>query len=95
MTFSPTPHGIRSKRSVRPRGRKPAIAGPCRARKIVPEIFVAVGQGQWSKVYHRAHLRNKQGYLYLCWRQSGTVETFYLGKVKQKSPTRSSTRRQA
>jgi hypothetical protein len=35
----------------------------------------------------KSHLRNRRGYLYLCWRDKGTVRNFYLGKAPRKSPT--------
>ncbi len=36
---------------------------------------------------HRAHLRNKKGYVYLRWREGKRVRTFYLGKAPRTSPT--------
>ncbi len=38
----------------------------------------------------RAHLRNKGGYVYLCWREGERVRNYYLGKAPRKSPTVSS-----
>ena len=45
------------------------------------------GEGQWSGRYHRAHLRNRRGYLELCWRDGERVRSFYLGKAAKKFPT--------
>jgi len=36
----------------------------------------------------RAHLRNKRGYVYLCWREGKRIRNLYLGKAPRKSPTR-------
>ncbi len=72
------------------RGRKTAArrsAGPRREQQTPPEIYVRSGEGQWSGRYHRAHLRNRRGYLELCWRDGERVRTFYLGKAAKKFPT--------
>lgn len=59
-------------------------------RRATPEIYVRVPdvEGRWYKTdYRRAHLRNKAGYLYLCWRDSSGVHSHYLGKAPKTSPT--------
>ena len=72
------------------RGRKTAprrSPGPRREQQTPPEIYVRAGEGQWSGRYHRAHLRNRRGYLELCWRDGERVRSFYLGKAAKKFPT--------
>ncbi len=84
---SPTNSRIRARSR---RGRKTAprrSPGPRRAQQTPPEIYVRAGEGQWSGRYHRAHLRNRRGYLELCWRDGERVRSFYLGKAAKKFPT--------
>lgn len=77
---SPTRH------SDRKTGRKrPSLAR--RAIREIPEIFVYVSEEAFGHRYKRAHLRNKRGYVYLCWREGVRVRNFYLGKAPRKSPT--------
>jgi hypothetical protein len=66
-----------------------AIAKSGRAN--VPDIYVKCIDPvhSWRDPYARAHLRNKRGYVYLSWRDGGTVRTFYLGKAPRSSPTES------
>jgi hypothetical protein len=87
MSVSPTP---RDRRSSSPRSRKirrKAIAAPRRADP--PRIYVALeGKEVWETGrFAEAHLRNKKGYVYLCWRDGDRVRNFYLGKAPRKSPT--------
>lgn len=60
---------------------------PC--RREPPEIEVKITTGStysgWQRV--KAQLRNKRGYIYLCWRDGKTVRTFYLGKAPRSCPT--------
>lgn len=58
-------------------------------RRKAPEIFVW-GVKDKPYAHHgmiKAHLRNKRGYVYLCWRENGTVRNFYLGKAPRSCPT--------
>lgn len=56
--------------------------------KLNPEIFVMrVHRGRYDKLYARAHLRNKKGDVFLCWKDGNRVRNFYLGRRKQKPPT--------
>lgn len=58
-----------------------------RVKPKPPEIFVR-SLGLWGmQDYARAHLRNKDGYLYLSWRDGKKIRTHYLGKAPQSSPT--------
>jgi len=41
----------------------------------------------WRDHYARAHLRNRNGYVYLTWRDGERVRSFYLGKAPRKCPT--------
>ena len=61
-----------------------------KSRSKPPEIYVRYEDERrpWRDKYKRAHLRNKAGYVYLCWREGSKVRTFYLGKAPRKSPTR-------
>jgi hypothetical protein len=66
--------------------KKPAIAA--RRSNPAPAIFVACPHEGWQQSHmSRAHLRNKRGYVYLCWREGNRVRTFYLGKAPRSSPT--------
>ncbi len=60
--------------------------------KAGPEIYVKILCGE----YHKAHLRIRERklaiqygqdkisrYLYLAWRQAGTVKEYYLGKIAE------------
>lgn len=63
---------------------------PRRARVPPPEIFVRLTDHVPYAAFHQAHLRNKRGYVYLCWREGKRVRNFYLGKARKPSPTRPS-----
>jgi len=82
VSLSPTTRRDRDARKKRPRL---AIA----KSRATPEIYVALTEQvhTWSPRMARAHLRNKRGYVYLCWREGKRVRNFYLGKSPQKSPT--------
>ena len=64
-----------------------AIAAARRASP--PEIFVKCGdrEHRFRDPYARAHLRNRNGYVYLTWRDGQRVRSFYLGKAPRKCPT--------
>lgn len=68
--------------------RRRAIAKPRRANP--PKLFVEVpSKSLYGGPQHaRAHLRNKRGYVYLCWREGLWVKNFYLGKAPRSSPTK-------
>ncbi len=56
--------------------------------KLNPEIFVLRSMpGPYGQIYARAHLRNKKGDVFLCWRDKNRTRNFYLGRRKQKPPT--------
>lgn len=59
-------------------------------RGNVPRLFVLVpdGRAYRGSRYVSAHLRNKRGYLELCWRDGKRVKTVHLGKAANSSPTR-------
>ena len=87
MRISPTNKTI-VRRS--PRGKKngrSATAAACRVKQPIPEIRVKVDRPYQFATYARAYLRNKRGYVYLCWRDGDRVRNFYLGKAPRKSPT--------
>lgn len=73
----------RAKRSSR------AIAVHRKVKPVAPQIFVRVPGKHWGYEYRAAHLRNKAGYLYLCWRDKNGIHSFYLGKAPKTSPTNS------
>lgn len=75
-----------TRRRYRKTGRKRPILAR-RAIPEIPEIFVYVSEEGFGHPYKRAHLRNKRGYVYLCWREGARVRNFYLGKAPRKSPT--------
>ena|SRR5271156_2671408 len=58
-------------------------------RTSPPEIFVKCmdRDHSWRDSYARAHLRNRNGYVYLNWRDGNKVRSFYLGKAPRKCPT--------
>lgn len=57
---------------------------------MLPRLFVELAGDCWQfGRLHKAHLRNKRGYLYLCWREGKRVHNFYLGKAPRNSPTQS------
>ena len=59
-------------------------------RRAIPEIYVRVNRSEawgYRSQYARAHLRNRNGYLLLQWRNSTKIRSFYLGKSKKTSPT--------
>src|SRR6266403_2122650 len=53
------------------------------------EIFVKCTDREhpWRDPYARAHLRNRNGYVYLTWRDGSRVRSFYFGKAPRKCPT--------
>jgi hypothetical protein len=75
------------KRKKRPRSKLRAIARRSKAKLAPPEIYVKCVQEFSADHYALAHLRNKQGYVYLSWREGNRVRSFYLGKAPRKSPT--------
>jgi hypothetical protein len=85
--LSPTrPGDRRIRKNGRARARRAAIAK--RGPRPQPEIFVACrNKASWKSAYAKAHLRNRKGYVYLCWRDGEEFRTFYLGKAPRKSPT--------
>ena len=57
---------------------------PIAERRAMPELYVLVpddSRFSWRRNYRKAHLRNKRGYLYLCWRDGSGVHSHYLGKA--------------
>jgi hypothetical protein len=57
---------------------------------VFPRLFVELAGDCWQfGRLHKAHIRNKRGYVYLCWREGKRVRNFYLGKAPRNSPTRS------
>lgn len=94
MRVSPTRKTIVGRRQ---RSMKNGITAIAEARRVEPpKIFVLVGfdavmrsgiyMGNEGR-YARAHLRNKRGYVYLCWREGERVKNYYLGKAPRKCPT--------
>lgn len=87
MKLSPT----RKRGRVLPRKtRKTRRARPKPRRRVEPpRIYVEVTNngGYGMNAHARAHLRNKRGYVYLCWREGDRVRNYYLGKAPRKSPT--------
>jgi hypothetical protein len=76
------------KRSLSPakRPRKRPIV----ARRVPPDIYVRVhDESSWkSGNYAKAHIRIRRGcYRFLVWRDGGKIREFYLGRVRQASPT--------
>jgi hypothetical protein len=58
--------------------------------RATPEIYVlATNQPGFyaGPRYCKAHLRNKKGYVYLQWKDSTEVRSFYLGKAPRSSTT--------
>jgi hypothetical protein len=87
MRSSPTKKTIVARR---PRSRKSGSFRPIGARRVKappPEIYVKLPVHDVWRPYSRAHLRNKRGYVYLCWRDGEKVKNYYLGKAPRKSPT--------
>src|SRR5574340_729038 len=73
-----------------PRAKKNGRARSIAARRASPpEIFVKCldRERPWRDPYARAHLRNRNGYVYLTWRDGEKVRGFYLGKAPRKCPT--------
>jgi hypothetical protein len=68
---------------------KPKKRPPIGCRREPPQIFVRgkTGRGYGGYCMIKAHLRNKRGYVYLCWRENDTVRNFYLGKAPRSCPT--------
>lgn len=65
-------------------GSKSDRVRPIVKRRALPQLYVlgpADQEHYWRRDYRKAHLRNKQGYLYLCWRDSTGVHSHYLGKA--------------
>ena len=58
-----------------------------REKPAPPEIYVRIPCPLYDSKYAEAHLRNRRGYVELCWRENGRIRTFYLGKRKNPSPT--------
>lgn len=73
-------------RGQRPRKAPTSTTAKSRSKPTPPEIQV-IERGPNTVAFHKAHLRNKKGYIYLCWRAGKHVHTFYLGKAPQSSPT--------
>jgi sRNA-binding carbon storage regulator CsrA len=56
---------------------KSAIAAPRRVKAEMPEIYARV-KDDWRSTYAKANIRVKAGkYLYLAWRENGTIRNFY------------------
>lgn len=87
MRHSPTSSAIARGRSAvkKKRPRRPKEVR--RVRQEPPDIYVRLGGESHYGAYSHAHLRNKKGYVYLCWRDGDRVRNFYLGKAPRKSPT--------
>ena len=78
------------KKNGRTRGRKPAAKTSIGGSRVhVPDIYVATpGHLGWNKDYAKAHIRVRRGcYRFLAWREGEKVREFYLGKVREFSPT--------
>lgn len=84
---SPTNRKILSRSQKRLRCGETAIAGARRPKAEAPEMYVKTRGSELFPRYHRAHLRNRGGYLYLGWREGARVRTWYLGKAAKSSPT--------
>jgi hypothetical protein len=92
--FSPT---IQPRGSEMKNRKKNGRARSCRARRakprLNPKIFIRLERESRTPYFERgsifvaAHLRNKKGYVYLCWREGTRVRNLYLGKAPRKSPT--------
>ena len=69
----------------------PPPADRGRSRPIpAMEIYILTDQQPYGdRLRARAHLRNKAGYLYLCWREGRRIRSYYLGKAAKSSPTTS------
>jgi hypothetical protein len=76
-------------RPKRPLKSRQELQIPRRASPVPPEIFVRILDHSYFSAFRQAHLRNKRGYVYLCWREGKRVRNFYLGKARKPSPTRS------
>jgi hypothetical protein len=48
-----------------------------------PGIFVCSKQAARERAFHRAHLRYRDGYLYLSWREGKRVRSYYLGRASR------------
>jgi hypothetical protein len=64
-----------------------AIRQGRRPKRQAPEIYVRIEQPFDFAHFAKAHLRNKRGYVYLCWRKGRKILTFYLGKQPRSYPT--------
>lgn len=77
---SPTPKKELKRSQIPNSAPSRASAPPTILIETQPGSFPLPGQ-------HRAHLRNKRGYVYLCWREGRKVRSFYLGKAPRSCPT--------
>lgn len=76
---------------TRVQGAPNAPIGASRVQPKPPQIFVQTNEEPNIRRMREAHLRNNRGYVYLCWRQEGTVKNFYLGKAPRSYPTKDPT----
>jgi hypothetical protein len=83
------PTKVTAANSSKPVKKKRPRAIAARRRASPPEIFVKCvdRDAPWRDPYARAHLRNRNGYVYLTWRDGQRVRSFYLGKAPRKCPT--------
>jgi len=66
-----------------PRRPKKAPRAIVKSRVVKPDIYVKPPHQYIVK----AHIRQRGKYRYLRWREDGKVKEFYLGSVKNSSPT--------
>jgi|SRR6267154_220002 len=52
-------------------------------KRLRPLIFVCSKQAACERTFHRAHLRYRDGYLYLSWREGKRVRSYYLGRASR------------
>jgi len=73
-----------SRRAKRPR--KPSIV---KRRATPPDIYVHFGHDSvWGSGVAKAHIRVRRGcYRFLVWREGNKVREFYLGRLRNPSPT--------
>lgn len=81
--ISPTKKNDRLKMKKSKSARLKTAIAKRRPRPLAPEIYVKLPLDAAGKLYSRAHLRNKRGYLYLSWRDGEKVRTLYLGKRRK------------
>src|SRR5487761_122032 len=60
-----------------------ATRGKRRLRQTPPKLLVDGGYEGYRRLLYGAHLRNKGGYLYLCWREGEHIRNYYLGKARR------------